>query len=113
MSGYFQAFELDELEKKQAEAGAGRITSSCGAAACRSVSTSLPAGGQDPQHPHASDEVYFVLRGRATLRVGDQDHEVRQGSVVSVDHGEEHDFVDIAEDLHLLVVFAPPEIPED
>jgi quercetin dioxygenase-like cupin family protein len=41
-----------------------------------------------------------------------QDHEVRQGSVISVDHGEEHNFVDITEDLHILVIFAPPDDPD-
>jgi len=29
-----------------------------------------------------------------------------------VDHGEDHNFFDITEDLNLLVVFAPPEDPE-
>jgi quercetin dioxygenase-like cupin family protein len=72
----------------------------------------LPAGASDNQHPHASDEVYVVLRGRGSLRVQDQDHEVRQGSVVSVDHGEEHRFVNIQEDLHVLVIFAPPDDPD-
>lgn len=58
--------------------------------------------------------MYVVLRGRATLRVGDRDQPVKEGTVVSVDHGEEHRFVDIAQDLQLLVVFAPPEAdPED
>lgn len=72
----------------------------------------LPAGGTDHQHPHASDEVYIVLRGRGTLRVGDTDHEVRPGSVMSVDHGAEHKFTEISEDLRILVVFAPPDDPE-
>ena len=72
----------------------------------------LPAGSVDQQHPHASDEVYVILQGRGTLRVGDQDHEVRLGSVMSVDHGEEHMFVDITEDLHVLVIFAPPDHPD-
>jgi quercetin dioxygenase-like cupin family protein len=71
----------------------------------------LPVGGTDNQHPHASDEIYIVLRGRGTLRVRDQDHEVRQGSVISVDHAEEHRFTGIDEDLHILVVFAPPDDP--
>ena len=72
----------------------------------------LPAGSVDQQHPHASDEVYVILQGRGTLRVRDQDHEVRLGSVMSVDHGEEHMFVDITEDLHVLVIFAPPDDPD-
>ena len=69
----------------------------------------LPAGGEDTQHPHMSDEVYIVLKGRATLRVADDELDVGPGSIVSVDHGEEHRFVNIAEDLHMLVVFAPPD----
>jgi mannose-6-phosphate isomerase-like protein (cupin superfamily) len=69
-------------------------------------------GSEDHQHPHASDEVYVVLRGRGSLRVRDRNHDVRQGSVISVDHGEEHRFVDVTEDLHVLVVFAPPDDPD-
>jgi mannose-6-phosphate isomerase-like protein (cupin superfamily) len=72
----------------------------------------LLVGGTDNQHPHASDEVYVVLRGRGSLQVQGRDREVRQGSVVSVDHGEEHRFVDITEDLHVLVIFAPPDDPD-
>lgn len=76
--------------------------------------TSDEINGGDRQHPHTADEMYVVLRGRATLRVGDRDQPVKEGTVVSVDHGEEHPFVDIAQDLQLLVVFAPPEAdPED
>lgn len=108
MSGYFQAFELDELEKKHADTG--QAYSEFLRRRGMSVGLyTLPAGGEDLQHPHASDEMYLVLRGRATLRVGDQETPVKQGSVVSVDHGEDHRFIDIAEDLQLLVVFAPPD----
>ena len=69
----------------------------------------LPAGGEDHQHPHMADEVYIVLKGRGTLRVADDEVAVGPGSIVSVDHGEDHHFVDIEEDLQLLVVFAPPD----
>ncbi len=72
----------------------------------------LPAGSTDGQHPHASDEVYVILKGHGSLHVRGQDHEVRPGSVMSVDHGEEHKFVDITDDLHILVVFAPPDDPD-
>lgn len=113
MTGYFKAFELDELEHKQDESQQPYFEF----LRRRAMSAGLyrlPAGGEDHQHPHAADEMYLVLRGSGTLQVGDQRQPVRQGSVVSVDHGEEHRFVDIAEDLHLLVVFAPPEDdPED
>jgi mannose-6-phosphate isomerase-like protein (cupin superfamily) len=47
------------------------------------------------------------------LRVVDEEMEVGPGSVVSIDHGEDHQFVDIAEDLELLVVLAPPNQPDE
>jgi mannose-6-phosphate isomerase-like protein (cupin superfamily) len=111
MTGYFQAFELDELDKKQNEANAPYYEFLRRRGMSAGLYT-LPVGGQDKQLPHSADEMYVVLRGRGKLLVGDREHEVRAGSVVSVDHGEEHRFVDIAEDLQLLVVFAPPESPE-
>jgi len=72
----------------------------------------LTAGGDDHQHPHETDEVYIVQSGRAVLRVEGEDYPVGPGSVVSVDRGAEHGFTDIAEDLTLLVMFAPPEVPD-
>jgi len=69
----------------------------------------LPAGGQDPQQPHAEDEVYYTLRGRARLRVGEAEQRVEPGSLHFVARDVEHRFHSIAEDLLLLVFFAPPE----
>ncbi len=69
----------------------------------------LPAGGTDPQQPHAEDEVYVVMSGRAQIRVGDEDRPVGPGTVVYVAAGVEHRFYDIGEDLRVLVIFAPPE----
>ena len=69
----------------------------------------LKAGSRDPQAPHTEDEAYFVARGRGAIRVGSEEHEVGPGSVVFVPARVEHGFHDIAEDLLLLVFFAPAE----
>jgi mannose-6-phosphate isomerase-like protein (cupin superfamily) len=69
----------------------------------------LPAGGTDPQRPHTEDEVYYVLQGRGAIRVGDKDRPVQAGTIVFVPAGVEHRFHTIAEDLQLLVFFAPAE----
>jgi mannose-6-phosphate isomerase-like protein (cupin superfamily) len=69
----------------------------------------LPAGGTDNQAPHAEDELYYVLAGRAVLEVDGDRHPVEPGSLAFVAKRAEHRFVDIAEDLELLVLFAPPE----
>ena len=67
----------------------------------------LPAGGEDPQSPHAEDEVYQVVAGQATLRIGDEDHPVRAGSIIFVAAEVPHRFHTIVEDLRILVFFAP------
>ncbi|HEX8817658.1 MAG TPA: cupin domain-containing protein [Terriglobales bacterium] len=69
----------------------------------------LPAGGADPQTPHHEDELYYVIRGRARMKVGDEDRAVETGSVIFVAGEVEHRFYDVAEELVLLVFFAPPE----
>ena len=69
----------------------------------------LPAGATDEQTPHAEDEVYHVLAGRAALEVGDERHPVAPGAVMYVERGVDHRFVDVEDDLEVLVVFAPPE----
>ncbi|MGH2993133.1 MAG: cupin domain-containing protein [Solirubrobacterales bacterium] len=69
----------------------------------------LAAGEADTQTPHAEDEIYYVLSGRAELEVEGERHPVEPGSVAFVAKHAEHRFVEIAEDLELLVLFAPPE----
>ena len=69
----------------------------------------LPAGGADPQQPHTEDEVYYVVRGRAQFRAGNENCGVEPGTVLFVEASVEHRFHSIEEDLELLVVFAPAE----
>ena len=66
----------------------------------------IPAGGEDGQAPHAADEVYYIVAGRATAVVEDDRIEVGPGSVLYVAKEKEHRFVDITEDLSILVFFA-------
>ena len=87
----------------------------------------LPAGGVDLQSPHKEDEVYYVIRGHARMRVGSAGHssgsgnekvsehdgvadqEIEQGSIIFVAANVEHKFYDITEELVVLVFFAPAE----
>jgi len=71
----------------------------------------LPAGSADRQSPHREDEVYYVTQGRARFQQGEETRSVAPGDVLFVPAGEPHRFLDIAEELVLLVVFAPPEGP--
>jgi mannose-6-phosphate isomerase-like protein (cupin superfamily) len=103
----YQAFELAELQADRSRSYAEFL---------RRPGLSmgiyhLPVGGNDPQHPHSADEIYVVLGGRATLEVEGERLDVAPGRVVSVDVGADHRFVDVMEDLQVLVVFAPPDSP--
>lgn len=69
----------------------------------------LPAGGTDPQSPHTEDEVYYVVSGRAKIKVADQDRAVQVGSIVYVAKNVEHRFHSIEEELTVIVFFAPAE----
>jgi mannose-6-phosphate isomerase-like protein (cupin superfamily) len=109
MAGSYLTFNQDELIQKYA-AGYNEFLRRRGMSLGLYV---LPVGAEDKQHPHMADEVYIVLKGRGTLRVVDEETEVKAGDIVSVDHGEEHRFVNVAEDLQMLVVFAPPDLPDE
>jgi mannose-6-phosphate isomerase-like protein (cupin superfamily) len=69
----------------------------------------LPAGTTDLQRPHHEDEMYYVVRGKARFRAGDEEQEISTGSVLYVAAEVEHRFYDIAEELAVLVFFAPAE----
>jgi mannose-6-phosphate isomerase-like protein (cupin superfamily) len=69
----------------------------------------LRGGGTDDQEPHAEDEVYYTVRGRARLKVGAEDHAVEAGTLLFVPAGAVHFFHDIVEELVLVVFWAPPE----
>jgi quercetin dioxygenase-like cupin family protein len=69
----------------------------------------LPAGGKDPQSPHSEDEVYYVAKGKAQIRVAGEDRAVQAGSIIYVAKNVEHRFHSIEEDLTVLVFFAPAE----
>ncbi|QNE20030.1 cupin domain-containing protein [Kribbella qitaiheensis] len=69
---------------------------------------SLLAGAVDDQAPHHEDEIYVVTSGQATIVTPGGSEQVGPGDVLFVAAEEEHRFVDITEDLALLVFFAPP-----
>jgi mannose-6-phosphate isomerase-like protein (cupin superfamily) len=69
----------------------------------------LSADATDKQSPHREDEIYYVVRGKAKMRLGREERSISQGDVIFVEKNLEHRFFDIAEQLVLLVIFAPAE----
>lgn len=105
------AFEYGEISQEQAESGKSYLqflsegTMSLGLYV-------LPASSVDTQSPHAEDEIYYVVAGRGAIIVAGERRAVRPGSIVFVAKEVEHRFVDIAEDLSILVFFAPEHEPQ-
>jgi len=101
-------FRIDELESQRQRAGTSYLEFLRIPAMSAGLYT-LPPESVDPQKPHGEDEMYYVVRGRARMRVGSNDQPVSAGSVIFVDREREHSFYDIAEELVVLVFFAPAE----
>ena len=69
----------------------------------------LGVGEDDGQQPHTEDELYYVVSGKATLLVGEENMPVEAGSMVYVPARVIHRFHTITEALIILVCFAPAE----
>jgi len=70
---------------------------------------SIRAGAADDQTPHEQDEVYVVVRGRGAFEAAGQQVTVGPGSTLFVPARQEHRFLDVTDDLTVVVVFAPAE----
>jgi|GEM_PF-399736 len=102
------AFSLDQLEGRlgaQLAAGGSPYLPFLNTRVLRLGLYRLSAGTRDDQPVHKDDEIYYVIHGKATLRAGDELIPVQPGSTVFVKAGVEHRFLDIEEDLEVLVVF--------
>lgn len=100
-----EAFQLQTIVEGMRESGRGwesfldRPDLSCGI-------YRLKAGAKDGQSPHAFDEVYYVVEGKAVLTAGEEEFPCEAGSILYVAKNVEHRFHDVEEDLTVLVFFA-------
>ena len=65
----------------------------------------LGTNARDTQSAHDEDEVYFVTEGRARMIIAGASTPIRPGSILYVPADTNHEFVDIEEELSLLVFF--------
>ncbi|MFI0717986.1 cupin domain-containing protein [Streptomyces sp. NPDC021224] len=103
-----KVFRLDDLDAERA-ANQGAYLRFLKERTMSAGLYALRAGETDTQAPHAQDEIYLVVSGRAALTVGDETTTVARGSVAFVPAGTPHRFHHITEDLRVMVVFSPPE----
>ncbi len=108
----WQVFQLEELIDK-VHGDQPRFLEFLRVPALSAAIYRLPAGSRDMQAPHLEDEIYFVAQGRARLRVGGHEYEVRRGTILFVQASEPHSFYDVEEDLCLLTFFGSAGSPWD
>ena len=73
-----EVFALDQLLAKRLQCGRAYLEFLRVPAMSAGIYV-LPAGAPDPQQPHREDELYYVVRGKAKMRLGTEDHSVREG----------------------------------
>ena len=103
-----EVFGLDQLLARRVQAGKSYLEFLRVPAISAGIYV-LSKGATDPQQPHAEDEIYYVVGGKAKIRIGTEVRSVDEGSVIFVEAGVEHRFLDIEQDLVVLVVFGPAE----
>ena len=101
-----EAYEYDEVHQAQI-AGGVRYLQFLNAGSMSLGLYALPAGSEDLQTPHLEDEIYYIVSGQGAIVVAGERRDVVPGSIVFVARDVEHRFVDITEDLDILVFFAP------
>jgi mannose-6-phosphate isomerase-like protein (cupin superfamily) len=100
-----EVFNLDELRANRERSGKEYLPF-FKVPSMRMGVYALAAGADDTQSPHEEDEIYYVVRGRAVLRVDSKDYPVEAGSLVFVAAQAVHKFHSIQEPLETLVFFS-------
>ena len=100
------AFEYGDVSRQRAESGKPYVQFINAGSLSLGLYT-LSAGSTDTQSPHAEDEIYYVVAGRGGIEVAGERRRVQPGSIIFVGKEVDHRFVDIEEDLSILVFFAP------
>jgi mannose-6-phosphate isomerase-like protein (cupin superfamily) len=69
----------------------------------------LPAGKSTTPHYHPlTEEIYYILSGRAVMRIGQETREVGPGDAIAIPPGEEHQITNVgSETLKFLCCCAP------
>jgi mannose-6-phosphate isomerase-like protein (cupin superfamily) len=69
----------------------------------------LPIGSSTQEHYHPqSEEIYYITRGAAKIRVGDETHDVKTGDAIAIPPGQKHKLWNTGnEPLRLLCCCAP------
>lgn len=78
-----------------------------------SLSYSVITDNSKPHKHKKMEEVYFIVKGKAKLKVGDRILPVETGDVFSIPKNEYHNIQNIEETIELIVVTNPKFDPND
>jgi len=68
----------------------------------------VSVGSVVPPHVHENeDDNFYILSGRAFMRVGKERFPIGPEAQITVPSGEEHEIYDVSEELQIYDVFAP------
>ena len=68
-------------------------------------------GSEQKPHSHGPQQVYVITRGQGRMRVGDEEHDVREGHMVFIPPNTEHGIVNTGEGALTYVSAATPAFP--
>ena len=105
-SGAAKVFKLDSLINELRESGEGYFIDFLRIRHLEAGIIVLAPGQDDTQTPHDSDELYYVVRGTASMELGTEVRKVGPGSIVFVPSKMNHRFFGNREELVVLYIFA-------
>ena len=75
----------------------------------------IPPGKSSLRHYHkVAEETFYILRGRARLRVDDTEFDLSPGNACLIEPSEMHQIFSVGDDdLAFLAVSSPPWVPDD
>jgi len=78
-----------------------------------SLSYSIITDSSKPHKHKIMEEVYFIIKGKAKLKIGDNLFPIEAGDVFSIPKNEYHNIQDIETTIELIVITNPKFDPND
>ncbi len=101
----WSSFKIEDVNDKRLSQG-GPYLSFLNEKSLKTGLYVLPKGTEDKQNPHELDEVYYIIEGQSKFSVDGDIADIFPGDILYVKAQIEHRFVDITQDLKILVFFS-------
>ena len=100
----FTSYHITDLQERMEQSGRGWLPFFQGQNVLAGI-YKLRAQSRDTQPAHDTDEVYYIVSGKAGFIVGGDTTSVSAGSILFVKAEIEHRFIQIEEDITMVVFF--------